>query len=404
MKHTSTKLLNHNFDPEDELLNIGANYLSLITQNPESFLNELAVFSTFDFNNVAELETLKTHLKSIAYQNVILIGIGGSSLGVWAYYKAFKKELKNLYVLDTVDEDDLNRVFERTTPENSVVVFVSKSGHTLETLTNFEVLEDKGYIIKDRTFAVVSESCDQAEELKNLVHKVFYISEHLSGRYSFFSYVGMLPVLLLGGNYKALLKSANACLEKAIKNPKESEAVLSAIELFNFSQEGRVLYNNFSLDKELLGLTSWYRQLYSESVGKDTNKNPLFFVLNSSTSDYHSVLQMYFSSAVKQVFNFVGFEVVSEFKITKPVLSKFLDTENLTAVRNSLNVSVAKTADGLNIPCRETLLEKTSEDFACFMVTKILEVMVLCKLVGANAFNQPNIESYKKDALKLLKH
>ena len=240
MKNTNSFILNKTLDKEAELLTLLQNYFVSLKDAPSSFLNELAVFSSLS-TDVSEIEKLVLNLKNVPYENVILLGIGGSSLGALAYYSAFKSEAKykKLYVLDTLDEKDLNKVFSETKPENSIVVFISKSGQTLETLTNLEILHDNSYISKERFISILSETSTLFLKMQELSNTTFTISEHLSGRYSFFSYVGLVPLGLLGFDVKKITKLAQKHLKSYLDLGKDSEPAFSAVSLFQFAHEGK---------------------------------------------------------------------------------------------------------------------------------------------------------------------
>jgi len=406
MKYSKNYTFNNLTAAEDDNLTLLNNYALSLKEDPEKYLNELAILSTFTSELQKDLSVLIKKTNDVSYINVILVGIGGSSMGVKAVWDFLgENSTKNLVVLDTINTDLLISLKEskEVTSENSVVIFISKSGTTLESLVNLEVLNQFGYLTPDRFFAVISENSSIKDSLVGVSNNIYYISEYLSGRYSIFSWVGILPLTLLGIDTKIFLQSAEETLRSFYKDPKSSEPIETSMMLHRFFLEQRYIYNNFSLDLTLNSLMFWYRQLYSESVGKEANKAPSYFMPNVATADYHSVLQMYFSSPKNQVFSFISTPKNKDcIKITDPNFYSNLDTQTTSFVYETLNVSVAKTADELSIPCIDISINKNESDLANFLVTKILEVIFLCRLLGVNAFNQPNIESYKKNAKNII--
>ncbi len=406
MKYNKNYTFNNLTATEEDNLTLLNDYALSLKEDPEKYLNELAILSTFTSILQKDITVLIKKTKEISYKNVILVGIGGSSMGVKAVWDFLgKNSTKKLTVLDTVNTDLLTSLKDSKefTPENAVVIFVSKSGTTLESIVNLEILNQYGYLTQDRFFAVVSENSDIKDSLTEVSKNIYYISEYLSGRYSIFSWVGILPLTLLGIDTKDFLQSAEETLKSFYRDIKSSEAIETSVMLHRFFLEQRYIYNNFSLDPTLNSLMFWYRQLYSESVGKDANRYQSYFMPNIATADYHSVLQMYFASPKNQIFSFLSTPINTEpIKITDPRFYSNLDTQTTSFIYETLNISVAKTADELSIPCIDISINKTERDLAHFLVTKILEVMFLCRLLGVNAFNQPNIESYKKNAKNII--
>ena len=187
-----------------------------------------------------ELEKLKVFLEDVKkhdFTDIVQIGIGGSDLGPRAIYlalEAYKKKERRAHFISNVDPDDAHKVLSELNIEKTLFVIVSKSGSTLETLTNEEIVKkfilSKGLIPKDHMVTVTGKGSplDNPEKYR----ASFYMWDYIGGRYSVTSMVGGVVLAFALGMEKFLdfLKGANA-MDKisTSKNLSENLPLLGAL-------------------------------------------------------------------------------------------------------------------------------------------------------------------------------
>jgi glucose-6-phosphate isomerase len=302
---------------------------------------------------------------------LIVIGIGGSSLGTKALYQACKKlEGVKLFFLESL-EDPLPNL---KPPFSEIAVnVVSKSRNTMETITNLHRLLSKYPEISDHV--IYTSSISQEDS-------VLRIPEKVGGRFSVFSPVGLFPLLMAGLDVYSLLEGAMAarkdCLnEDLTMNP----AVLSAVLSYQHCIHGKCIQVGFYFHPRLEYLGKWWQQLVSESLVTD-NKG-ITPISSIGTNDLHSMLQLYLDGPDDKYTQFVYSP--SSFPQQVPQVFEGVKESYKTKQR----------------PFTEAVLEDLSEkSLGYYMQFKMMEIMFVAQLLGVNAFDQPAVELYKQYALE----
>lgn len=276
-----------------------------------------------------ELEKLKIFLEKIDQQDrftdIIQIGIGGSDLGPRALYfalKRFSKQNRRAHFISNVDPDDAAGVLKELDLSKSLVVVVSKSGSTLETLTNEELVRKefikKGLDPKDHFISVTGEKSPMDDPEKYL--KSFYIWDFVGGRYSVTSMVGavILSFTLGIGNFKQVLKGASSMDKMALSNKlHENISLLSALLGIwnrNFLQLPTVAVIPYS--QALLRFPAHLQQCDMESNGKRIDKQGEFVSFDTGpiiwgepgTNGQHSFYQLIHQGTEAVPLEFIGFK------------------------------------------------------------------------------------------------
>ncbi|MDC0937648.1 glucose-6-phosphate isomerase [Pelagibacteraceae bacterium] len=358
-----------------------------------SILNKDFKFD-FDIQNLKKFKKFKT---------VALIGMGGSILGSEAIYNFLNIKIKKkFYFFDNIDEKKLS-IFKKEFNLNKVLFLViSKSGNTVETLSNFLFLN----IIKKNQKNIILISEKKNNVLFNLSKKynLFYI-EHknfIGGRYSVLSEVGIVPAYIMGLNIIKLRKNIRIHLIK-----KEEKVILkdSTIKLANILFQKKIsnlIFLNYS--PELVKLLEWTQQLIAESLGKK-GKGFLPFI-SSAPKDHHSLLQLYLDGPRDKLFNIFSIEEKSEKNINSKKFTNqinYLNNKSLNKIKIAQKNALIKSLINNKIPYREFKIKQIDEEtigelFSYFM----LETIIIGKLIDLNPFNQPAVEQVKKDTIKIL--
>lgn len=275
-----------------------------------------------------ELEKLKRFLVEVEKQgftDLVQIGIGGSDLGPRAIYlalEAYKKTNRKVHFISNVDPDDAHHVFSEVDPTKTLFVVVSKSGSTLETLTNEELikkhLEERGLSTKDHMVAVTGKGSpmDNPEKYR----ESFYIWDYIGGRYSVTSMVGCVELAFALGMEKFLdfLRGANAmdklALSKDYNNNLPLIGALLGIWNRNFLHLPTCAVIPYS--QAMIRFTAHLQQLDMESNGKRINKQgepvdydtgPIIWG-EPGTNGQHSFYQCIHQGTTVVPIEFIGFK------------------------------------------------------------------------------------------------
>ena len=358
------------------------NYLANLTkiskssnyEKPESFIN-----LPFDENNVSKvMQTAEKITTKGKIKEVVVIGIGGSSTGAKAVYEALSKEHGQKTRLHFLDQINLKKIyqvsnrFHKLTSDEGLIIFISKSGKTLETLKNYELL--KNALNKKFPVILITGGSVNSSLEKEADH-VLKMPEKVGGRFSVFSAVGLFPLAIANINVLEFLKGGMAARKECLKT-KGNTATKKAEKVFKNYQEGKKIFNIFVFSPELKALAYWYQQLLGESLGKEGKG--LFPTITEGSKDLHS-LQQYFTQGKQNVQH--------EFIISKEE-NKFQKT---------ILKAVQKTYQEAKIPFQITEVEQINPNsLGRFMEEKMFKTLFLAELMEVNPFGQPGVESYKK--------
>jgi glucose-6-phosphate isomerase len=356
------------------------------------FLESYTKNYKFEFSN-------KILKKYSGYKNFVVLGMGGSILGTKSIYSFFKKKIKKkIFFFDNLDMN-LNSKYKNI--KNPCFVVVSKSGNTLETITNLGTIFSKN-LLKNRLI-IITELKDSS--LMNIALRYnAEIIEHkdfIGGRYSVLSETSMFPAALMGlslkefKNLKILIKNKNF-VSSLIQN------VASIYTLYKKKINNSVLLN---YDSSLNDMGYWYQQLTAESLGKrGKGINPF---LSFAPKDHHSLLQLYLDGPRDKFFTFFNSKTKKKkIKISKNIIlnnMNFLKKKNLESIIEA-QCRATKTIFKLKkIPFRQiTFNKKNEKELGTIFTFFVLETILLSRLLGVNPFDQPSVEAVKIQTKKIL--
>ena len=350
----------------------------------------------FDFSE----KTVKRFLK---YKNVIVIGMGGSILGTKSIYSFFKEKIKkNFFFFDNLDVN-LNYEFKKIKNlKNSCFIVVSKSGNTLETITNLGVIFSKT-LLKNKLIIITEIMSNGLMSVADKYNaKVIEHKKFIGGRYSVFSESSMFPAALMNlnlrkfKNLKMLLKNKNFIFS-LVKN-------VAAIFTLNTQGVNNSVILNY--DSSLNNLGYWYQQLVAESLGKKGRGiNPM---LSFGPKDHHSLLQLYLDGPKDKFFTFFNpSKKENKYKISKDVIPnsmKFLKNKNLNFIVNAQCDAIKNIFKLKKIPFRQiTFNKKNEEELGELFTFFVLETILLSRLIKVNPFDQPAVDQVKVQTKRFLR-
>lgn len=361
----------------------------------------------------ADIQRAKEQFGSIKY--LFVVGIGGSSLGIEAVVAAFPySTTAMLTVFDTLSvariEHTLARIAAQAIPKDDIAVcIISKSGSTTETIANASLLLSKlevhfGESLASRTMVITDKDSALDACAQTNGYTSFYIPHAVGGRFSVFSAVGVIPLSLLGIDVTALLSGVKETIDRTLKEG--SDVVLKARAIASFHEHSITTLDTFVFDSRLFAYALWRRQLLAESLGKSEDvvgNKGIYGTLPTAShaGDLHSVAQLYLSGARGIHTDFVTFETYDDTPLPEhPLLAIIpaLKGKRTTDVSLALQNGVLDTYREQKLSYSEYQLAKLSErELGALMATNMLETMYVAKLLHLNAFDQPNVELYKKN-------
>jgi glucose-6-phosphate isomerase len=363
--------------------------------------------------------------------HLIVVGIGGSNLGTIAVQEAVLGKLYNqltasmkvLYA-DTVDSDGINSIITLVKPVlerggNIVLNVISKSGTTTETIANAEVLIDLLRRHKKNYKKCITVTSDKDSELWNIaVREGFNVQEipkKVGGRYSVFSPVGLFPLGLLGINIEQLLDGARSMRDICVNvNVEKNPAATSAAAQYLHYKSGKNVHDLFLFANDLESLGKWYRQLMAESLGKEFDKKGkrvnigMTPTVSIGSTDLHSTGQLYLGGPYDKFTTFVRVKnsrsclKVPSVEGYSQLVSEIDGKSLLDIMDATLEGTKAAFRSGKRPFIEITLPDKSEYSVGQFLQFKMIETIYLGQLLDVNPFDQPNVESYKRETRKIL--
>ena len=327
------------------------------------------------------------------YFHIRIIGMGGSILGAEAIYDFLKDKIKkNFYFVN-----NLKTKINFSIKKNYLNLIISKSGNTLETISNTNVIIKK----KDKNVFITENKESYLWLLaKKLKSEIIHHNNFIGGRYSVLSEVGMLPADLMGLDTNKFKQINNLIKNKNFINLLTSN--VSNIIYFLKQKKFNSIVLNY--DEQSENLFKWYQQLVAESLGK--KKKGLLPMISSMPKDNHSLLQLYLDGPKNNFFTFFYVkEKNSTSIINKEILSShsYLKNKDINQIIFSQKLATENIFLKKNIPFRSFEIsnrdEKTLGELFCFF---ILETILIGRALKINPYDQPSVELIKKETKKIL--
>ena len=338
------------------------------------------------------------------FDQIVVIGIGGSSLGTKAINSFLQyKADKEILFLESPDPIALENSFQKIT-KNAIFIVVSKSGKTIETLSIFKALLQRFSIDlrknKERFIVITDKDTPLFRFAKHYDIETFTIPANVGGRFSVLSAVGIVPLTLAGYDTKALLQGARRFLEHFFEQ-KEQHILKKAVFIYqNWCRYPINVLFNYANELEDFG--KWYVQLWAESLGKIDTKGesvgltPIALV---GPNDQHSFLQLLMQGPRDKSVTFVtvedfGSELLVP-QITLPSLqsSDFVNGLTFAELLKYECEATKKSLQTRDIPIDHIVLERIEE---ASIGELIIYYELLTSLVGIlfdiSTYDQPGVE------------
>lgn len=349
--------------------------------------------------------------------DLVIIGVGGSSLGTRAVYAALghscRSATRRVHFLEHTDPFETRRVLESITLKSTHFLLISKSGTTIESISLVKFLITHFDLLSSANKQHLSCITDSGSPLESFAKaqglECFTIPSNVGGRFSVLSLVGLVPLSLLGLDIKALLQGARAMMEGFFAG-REGHIIDKAAFLAKHHKQYpiSVLFSYGSVFGEL---NRWFVQLWGESLGKynaqgeQVGLTPVGLV---GSIDQHSFLQLIVQGVRDKVVSFLSLSDEcdrvdsSAFVVPNCSLESLESTDfvNGTAFLRLLNLqkqATLETLESLAIPMDSITLESLDEWHIGALVV-YFELLTSCTgvLLGVNAYDQPGVEFGKR--------
>ncbi len=385
------------------------------------FLGWYDLPTNYDKEEFARIKAAAERIKKNS-DILIVIGIGGSYLGARAaieflkspFYNSLKKDTPDIYYVgNNISPTYLNDVLSICEGKDISVNVISKSGTTTEPALAFRVFRDlveKKYGkegAKERIFATTDAKKGTLKELSDKEgYETFVIADDVGGRFSVLTAVGLLPIAVAGCDIDALMEGAQIAQKELSADFENNDCFKYAAYRNVLYRKGKALELLVTYDPSFTMMTEWFKQLFGESEGKDGKG--IFPSSVTFSTDLHSLGQ--YIQEGERLF----FETVLDIKTPKKDFFlendeanldglNFLTNQNMSIVnRRAFQATVLAHSEG-GVPNLVLELDDTNEKSLGYLIYFFEKACAVSGYVlGVNPFNQPGVESYKKNMFALL--
>lgn len=399
-----------------------AQVLESKTGEGNDFLGWLTLPTDYDKEEFARIKKAAAKIKSDS-EVLIVIGIGGSYLGARAAiefikspnYNVMKKDTPDIYFSgNSISSTALKELVDICEGRDFSINVISKSGTTTEPAVAFRVFREileKKYGKEGAAGRIYVTTDKEKGTLKSLSdregYETFVVPDDVGGRYSVLTAVGLLPIAVSGADIDALMSGAKAAQDALTSDD------LNENDCYKYAAIRNILYRKgknaemlVSYEPSFTMMNEWFKQLFGESEGKDGKG--LFPVSAVFSTDLHSLGQ-YIQEGERLLF-----ETVVSFEKPKYEITLGTDPENV----DGLNFLAGKTMDYVNKKAFQGTVLAHNDGGVPNLVLSVPEMneyelgyliyffekacAVSGYVLGVNPFNQPGVESYKKNMFALL--
>jgi glucose-6-phosphate isomerase len=367
-----------------------------------------------DVDTITSVEKFCADYDFSSVKNIVVVGIGGSSLGTKAIdyllQDSPQREDKNLLFLENVDPNEIERSLKGVEFEESFFIVISKSGGTIETTSHLKYLSDRYRVpfesdrFRERFVVITDPNSPLDAFAKETGVKVFNMPKNVGGRFSVFSAVGILPLQILGYDVRGMLKSAKA-LKESFFAKKEDDLIKKAYYYAKNSKEFPINVI-FSYSSNFRYFNDWFVQLWGESLGKinrDGERVGLTPVGVIGSIDQHSFLQLIIEGPRDKTVTMIK---VRDFQndltipdISIPYLQKtdFINSQKFSTLLNAQCDATMESIKDQGITVDMIELEKITEAEVGELILYFeLLTSVTGYFLNINTYDQPGVELGKK--------
>lgn len=367
------------------------------------------------------------------FDNILVLGIGGSALGGIAVTEALLKPFWNLlspeqreglpriFFLDNIDPDYMVGLLNVLDLKKTLVNVITKSGSTAETMSQFMIVKNilEQELGDNYRYNIVATTDKKTGILRQIAeqegYKTFVVPDDVGGRFSVFSAVGLLPFALVGIDIDEIVNGIKD-MDLALKNTDIKENIAAQNALIHYlldTKKGKNLSVMMPYSSKLKYVSDWYVQLWAESLGKNKDKEGNAVCVGPTpikalgATDQHSQIQLYNEGPNNKVINFIR---VKNFDNTLEIPNIFEYTGIGYLGGKTINQLINAEADSTRVsladykrPTISIYLDKV-DGYNVAQLLYMLEVQtaIAGELYNIDTFNQPGVEQAKNYTYALM--
>ena len=367
------------------------------------------------------------------FENILVLGIGGSALGGIAateallkpYWNQLSEEQRNgfprIFFLDNIDPDTMTGLLDYLDLSKTLVNVITKSGDTAETMAQFLIVKDRleKELGDNYRYNVVATTDKKTGILRQIAeqegYKTFVVPDDVGGRFSVFSAVGFLPLALVGIDIDSIVNGIKD-MDLALKNTDIHENIAAQNALIHYlldTKKGKHISVMMPYSSKLKFVADWYVQLWAESLGKNKDKDGNDVQIGQTpikalgATDQHSQIQLYNEGPNDKVISFIrvgefdnNLEITNIFEYTG---IGYLGGKTMNQLINAEADSTKVALTDYNRPNITITLDKV-DGYHIGQLLYMFEVQtaIAGELYNINAFNQPGVEQAKNYTYALM--
>lgn len=367
------------------------------------------------------------------FDNILVLGIGGSALGgiavteallkpYWNYLtKEQRENYPRIFFLDNIDPDTMTGLLQILDLKKTLVNVITKSGSTAETMSQYMIIKDlmEKELGDDYRKNIVATTDQRVGVLRQLAdqegYKTFVVPDDVGGRFSVFSAVGLLPFALVGLDIDKIMSGIKD-MDLALKNTDIFENIAAQGALINYLMDTK-LNKRISVmmpySSKLKYVSDWYVQLWAESLGKEINRNGEKVNVGPTpvkalgATDQHSQIQLYNEGPNDKLITFIR---VDNFDNTLEIPKIFEYTGIGYLGGKTINDLINAEADSTRValadydrPTMTISIEKVDEyNVAQLLYMLEVQTAIAGELYNIDTFNQPGVEQAKNYTYALM--
>ena len=341
-------------------------------------------------------------------KNIVVVGIGGSSLGAKAVDSMLNHKNnsgKDLYFFENSDPINISSTLDKLNKEDTLFIIISKSGGTIETTSIFKTIIDTFSIDLNsddtkRLIVITDNGSSLSKFGEDFGIKEFNLPLNVGGRFSVLSSVGIIPLYLAGYDVEALLSGAGEFV-KSFFDRKEDHLLNKAYQLYK-NWDKNSINVLFAYSNSLEDFTKWYVQLWGESLGKidKDNKNvgltPIGIV---GSVDQHSFLQLVIEGPRDKTITFLNVEnfendlVIPDVSLKNIEKTDFINGKKFEELINAQCDATMQSVKDVNVPTDKMTIS-TLDEKNCGALIMYYEILtsLIGSMLNINTYDQPGVE------------
>jgi glucose-6-phosphate isomerase len=367
------------------------------------------------------------------FENLLVLGIGGSSLGGIAITEALLKpywnllspeqraEFPRIFFIDNIDPDQINGLLDVLDLKKTLVNVITKSGSTAETMSAYMIIKDRlqkelGSQYGKNIVATTDKNIGVLRQLSNQEgYKTFIVPDDVGGRFSVFCAVGLLPFALVGIDIEEMMQGVKD-MDEVLQNPDINENIAAQNALIHYlldTQKGKSLTVMMPYSSRLRYVSDWFVQLWAESLGKEADLDGNVVNVGQTpikalgATDQHSQIQLYNEGPNDKIINFIR---VAQFDTELKIPCAFEYTGIGYLCGKSINELMNAEADSTKVALtdykRPNLTLTIPKINAYYMGQLLYMFMLQTSIAGSlyhiNTFDQPGVEQAKNYTYALM--